>query len=105
MPCPFLGVLFQHGREGAPRPGQPALDRPDRDAELARHLLDRQADQVMDHDHLAVGDGQERSVVAKLPGTVPGGLAFGGDGLLYVGGYEPSQVLRLAAAGALGRLP
>lgn len=32
--------------------------------------------------------------VLSLPGTVPDGIAFGPDGLLYIGCYEPSQVLR-----------
>jgi sugar lactone lactonase YvrE len=32
--------------------------------------------------------------VLDLPGTVPDGIAFGPDGLLYIGCYEPSQVLR-----------
>jgi hypothetical protein len=32
---------------------------------------------------------------------VPAGIAFGPDGLLYVGCYEPSQVLRLGPAGAV----
>jgi sugar lactone lactonase YvrE len=35
------------------------------------------------------------SVVVELPGTVPDGIAFGPDGGLYVGCYEPSQVLRV----------
>jgi sugar lactone lactonase YvrE len=32
--------------------------------------------------------------VLDLPDTVPDGIAFGPDGLLYIGCYEPSQVLR-----------
>lgn len=42
-------------------------------------------------------DGSAGAVelVAELPGTVPDGVAFGPDGQLYVGCYEPSQVLRL----------
>jgi sugar lactone lactonase YvrE len=34
-------------------------------------------------------------VVVELPGTVPDGIALGPDGGLYVGCYEPSQVLRV----------
>jgi gluconolactonase len=41
------------------------------------------------------GSAGAREVVAELPGTVPDGIAFGPDGLLYVGCYEPSRVLRL----------
>lgn len=33
--------------------------------------------------------------VVTLPGTVPDGIAFGPSGRLYVGCYEPSQVLRV----------
>jgi sugar lactone lactonase YvrE len=47
------------------------------------------------------GSAGRRSVVAMLPGTVPDGLAFGPDGLLYVACYEPSQVLRLEPDGAV----
>ncbi|MBK5250525.1 MAG: SMP-30/gluconolactonase/LRE family protein [Actinomycetales bacterium] len=33
--------------------------------------------------------------VVDLPDVVPDGIAFGPDGLLYIGCYEPSQVLRV----------
>jgi gluconolactonase len=46
------------------------------------------------------GAAGSRELVAELPGTVPDGLAFGPDGLLYVGCYEPSQILRLSANGS-----
>jgi gluconolactonase len=46
------------------------------------------------------GSAGQRTIVAELPGTVPDGLAFGPDGLLYIGCYEPSQVLRLRRDGA-----
>jgi sugar lactone lactonase YvrE len=45
------------------------------------------------------GSAGAREEVARLPGTVPDGIAFGPDGLLYVGCYEPSQVLRLGRDG------
>lgn len=47
------------------------------------------------------GAAGQRSVLAMLPGTVPDGLGFGPDGRLYVGCYEPSQVLRLEPDGAV----
>jgi gluconolactonase len=43
----------------------------------------------------ADGSAGPSSVVAELPGTVPDGIAFGPDRALYVGCYEPSQVLRV----------
>lgn len=39
--------------------------------------------------------------VVTLPGTVPDGIAFGPDGLLYVGCYEPSQVLQVDVSNGL----
>jgi gluconolactonase len=43
----------------------------------------------------ADGSAGEPEPVVTLPGTVPDGIAFGPDGALYVGCYEPSQVLRV----------
>ncbi|UFU07618.1 SMP-30/gluconolactonase/LRE family protein [Ruania halotolerans] len=44
-------------------------------------------------------------VVAKMPGVLPDGVTLGPDGLLYVGCYEPSQVLRVdPATGAVSVL-
>lgn len=40
-----------------------------------------------------------REDVAILPGILPDGLALGEDGSLYVGCYEPSQVLRIGPTG------
>ncbi len=41
------------------------------------------------------GSAGEREDVASLPGVWPDGLAFDALGNLYVGCYEPSQVLRI----------
>jgi sugar lactone lactonase YvrE len=43
----------------------------------------------------ADGSAGEPEPVVTLPDTVPDGIAFGPDGGLYVGCYEPSQVLRV----------
>lgn len=41
------------------------------------------------------GSAGEREEVAALPGWLPDGLAFDAQGNLYVGCYEPSQVVRV----------
>ena len=41
------------------------------------------------------GSPGERSVVARLEGVLPDGLAFDVEGRLYVACYEPSQILRI----------
>jgi gluconolactonase len=46
-------------------------------------------------------EGGPREEVARLPGVLPDGLAFDRDGRLYVGCYEPSQILRIDAEGAV----
>jgi gluconolactonase len=46
----------------------------------------------------AAGDRQE---AAEVPGSLPDGLAFDVEGNLYVGCYEPSQVLRIDPSGAV----
>jgi sugar lactone lactonase YvrE len=43
----------------------------------------------------ADGSAAEAEPVVTLEGTVPDGITFGPDGALYVGCYEPSQVLRV----------
>jgi gluconolactonase len=45
------------------------------------------------------GSAGEREEVASTPGALPDGLAFDAEGNLYVGCYEPSQVLRIDAGG------
>jgi gluconolactonase len=46
------------------------------------------------------GSAGDREEVARLDGVLPDGLAFDVEGRLYVGCYEPSQVLRVATGGA-----
>jgi gluconolactonase len=45
------------------------------------------------------GTAGEREDVASMPGWLPDGLAFDAPGNLYVGCYEPSQVLRIDQSG------
>jgi gluconolactonase len=47
------------------------------------------------------GTAGHREEVATLPGAWPDGLAFDELGYLYVGCYEPSQVLRIAPDGTV----
>ena len=47
------------------------------------------------------GSAGEREEVATTPGAWPDGLAFDGEGNLYVGCYEPSQVLRIDPGGTV----
>ena len=48
---------------------------------------------------LAGGSAGDPEVFAELPGTLPDGLGFGPDDLLYVACYQPSQVMRIEAGG------
>jgi gluconolactonase len=47
------------------------------------------------------GSAGERQEVATFGDALPDGLAFDADGSLYVGCYEPSQVLRVAPDGTV----
>jgi sugar lactone lactonase YvrE len=47
------------------------------------------------------GTAGEREEVADTPGSLPDGLAFDVEGNLYVGCYEPSQVLRIDPSGTV----
>ncbi|HEX5936573.1 MAG TPA: SMP-30/gluconolactonase/LRE family protein [Actinomycetota bacterium] len=47
------------------------------------------------------GSAGEREDVASTPGSLPDGLAFDVDGNLYVGCYEPSQILRIDPSGVV----
>jgi sugar lactone lactonase YvrE len=49
----------------------------------------------------ADGSPGASSEIALLPGVLPDGLALGQEGDLYVACYEPSQILRITAAGAV----
>ncbi|MFW2381622.1 MAG: SMP-30/gluconolactonase/LRE family protein [Acidimicrobiales bacterium] len=47
------------------------------------------------------GSAGPAETVAEFPGALPDGIAFGPDGLLYVGCYEPSQICRVTAEGTV----
>jgi gluconolactonase len=47
------------------------------------------------------GSAGPREEVAHVPGSLPDGLAFDVEGALYVGCYEPSQVLRIDPSGTV----
>jgi len=47
------------------------------------------------------GSAGDRHEVASTPGALPDGLAFDVQGNLYVGCYEPSQVLRVDPSGGV----
>lgn len=49
------------------------------------------------------GSAGEREEVVSLPGILPDGLAFDSEGNLYVGCYEPSQVLRISPSNIVER--
>jgi sugar lactone lactonase YvrE len=50
------------------------------------------------------GTAGRREEVAELGAALPDGLAFDAEGNLYVGCYEPSQVLRIAPGGRVATL-
>jgi gluconolactonase len=50
------------------------------------------------------GTAGRREEVAELGAALPDGLAFDAEGNLYVGCYEPSQVLRIDPAGRVATL-
>ena len=47
------------------------------------------------------GEPGARTVVARLEGVLPDGLAFDAEGRLYVACYEPSQILRIDPDGTV----
>src|SRR5215218_8183242 len=51
-------VEAERAREGAPSPGEPALGGPARDPQMPGHLVERELDQVVEHQHLPLGGRQ-----------------------------------------------
>jgi sugar lactone lactonase YvrE len=52
----------------------------------------------------AGGEAGEREIVASLGAAIPDGVAFDARGRLYIGCYEPSQVLRVEQDGTVAVL-
>jgi sugar lactone lactonase YvrE len=50
------------------------------------------------------GEAGEREIVASLGAAIPDGVAFDARGRLYIGCYEPSQVLRVEQDGTVAVL-
>lgn len=69
---------------------------PSRDAVLVVETFGRRVTRIPIN---ADGSAGRTETVAEFPGALPDGIAFGPDGLLYVGCYEPSQICRVTAAG------
>ena len=67
----------------------------------AVHVAETFSSRVFRLPLLEDGSAGERAEVAHVPGSLPDGLAFDVEGNLYVGCYEPSQVLRVAPGGAV----
>ena len=65
----------------------------------AVHVAETWSRQVARVPLLADGSAGSPEVYAELPGTLPDGLGFGPDGLLYVACYQPSQVMRIGSGG------
>ena len=45
------------------------------------------------------GNAVETEIIAKLPGTVPDGVAFDSSGTLYVACYRPDRIYRILPTG------
>lgn len=52
----------------------------------------------------ADGSAGKRRVLARLPRTVPDGVAVGADGTLYVACYAPNRIYEISPAGKIGIL-
>ncbi|SEE99359.1 SMP-30/gluconolactonase/LRE family protein [Ruania alba] len=63
--------------------------------ETSVYVVETFASRVVRIPILPNGGPGTAEVVATMPGVLPDGVTIGPDGLLYVGCYEPSQVLRV----------
>jgi hypothetical protein len=59
-------IGIEHPGQGTAATGQPGLDRPGRHPQLTGHLLDRQAHQVVQHDHLPLAQGERAQGVVEV---------------------------------------